>query len=212
MLPENRPVNLKTVAARVGLAPCSVSAVLNNTDAARAIPQATKERVYRAAAELNYRPNFLARSLRTRRTRMVAIVAPTLGRSSVARVVAAAQRRLHQHGYMVVLSTSHSNDAIPLCAQFQQRGIEGVIAIDAPLPDQLDLPVTLLEMGYRTSHDSVADELDAVPELGLSAAEAVMRQIEEPGTSRRINMAGMTKAFAEARPISFTYASAAETA
>ena len=92
MLGENKAVNLKAVAARVGLAPCSVSAILNHTEAARAIPQATKDRVYRAAAELNYRPNFLARCLRTKRTRMVAVLAPGLDRSAVARVVAAAQR------------------------------------------------------------------------------------------------------------------------
>jgi DNA-binding LacI/PurR family transcriptional regulator len=39
-----------------------------------AIPQRTKDRVFRAAAELNYRPNLWARSLRTKRTRMVAAI------------------------------------------------------------------------------------------------------------------------------------------
>ncbi len=134
MLPEKKAVNLKTVAARVGLAPCSVSAILNDTEAARAIPQKTKDRVYRAAAELNYRPNILARSLRTKRTRMVAVVAPGLGRSGVARVVAAVQRRLHQSGYLLVLATCDGGDPNHLCAQFQQRGIEGIISIDANLP------------------------------------------------------------------------------
>ena len=112
MLPENKAVNLKTVAARVGLAPCSVSAILNDTIAARAIPQATKDRVYRAAAELDYRPNFVARSLRTKRTRMVAVIAPGLGRSAVAEVVAAAQRQLHQHGYTVVLAACDDGDCM----------------------------------------------------------------------------------------------------
>ena len=50
--------NLRAVAERVGLAPCSVSSVLNNAPAAQAIPQSTKERIFKAAAELNYRPNF----------------------------------------------------------------------------------------------------------------------------------------------------------
>ena len=62
MLLETKAVTLKTVAERVGLAPCSVSAILNNTEASRAIPQRTKDRVYRAASELNYRPNYWARS------------------------------------------------------------------------------------------------------------------------------------------------------
>ena len=46
-------VTLRTVADRVGLAPCSVSAILNNSAAALSIPQHTKERVLRAAAFLN---------------------------------------------------------------------------------------------------------------------------------------------------------------
>ncbi len=66
MSEKKSAVNLRTVAARVGLAPCSVSAVLNSTPASFSIPQHTKDRVFRAAAELNYQPNFSARSLRTK--------------------------------------------------------------------------------------------------------------------------------------------------
>src|ERR1700676_5653859 len=72
-------VSLRTVAERVGLAACSVSAILNNTPASRAIPQRTKDRVFRAAAELNYRPNLWARSLRTKRTRRVAAITSDIG-------------------------------------------------------------------------------------------------------------------------------------
>jgi DNA-binding LacI/PurR family transcriptional regulator len=179
MLPEKKAVNLKTVAARVGLAPCSVSAVLNNTKAARAIPQKTKNRIYRAAAELNYRPNIVARSLRTKRTRMVAVIAPGLGGFGVARVVAAAQRRLHQSGYLLVLATSDGDGANHLCAQFQQRGIEGVIAINANLPAQMNMPVTSVDLDYKTSATSVSDEMEVwLPDLGNTAAETIMRQIE----------------------------------
>jgi hypothetical protein len=213
MLSENKPVSLKTVAARVGLAPCSVSAILNNTEAARAIPQTTKDRVYRAAAELNYRPNFLARSLRTKRTRMVAVVAPGLGRSSVARIVAAAQRKLHRYGYMVVLATSDFDDPNHLCAQFQQRGIEGVISIDANIPPQMHLPVTSVELEYGTSRAPVIDDAEmALPELGDSAAESVMRQIEKPGCSRRLNIQGVPPTFSDMQPMNLGFASAAETA
>ena len=63
-----RPVTLKTVAEYVGLAAGTISAVLNDTAAARAIPQRTKERVLQAAAKLNYHPNPLARALRVNRT------------------------------------------------------------------------------------------------------------------------------------------------
>jgi len=170
MLPENKPVNLKTVAAKVGLAPCSVSAILNDTEAARAIPQATKDRVYRAAAELNYRPNFLARSLRTKRTRMVAIVAPGLGHSSVARVVAA-------------------DDGDRMCAQFQQRGIEGVVSVDASLPSQLNIPMTCVDLGYDTSVSNVPDLVQSsLSDLGDAAAQAIVQQIETGAGLRRLTL------------------------
>src|SRR5579863_6533919 len=115
MFPEKKSaVNLRTVAERVGLAPCSVSAVLNNTPASRAIPQSTKDRIFRAAAELNYRPNLWARSLRTKRTRMIAAVAPDFSRTPVAQVVAGVQTRLQEMGYLLVLGSVDASDSTQL--------------------------------------------------------------------------------------------------
>jgi LacI family transcriptional regulator len=190
MLGENKAVNLKAVAARVGLAPCSVSAILNHTEAARAIPQATKDRVYRAAAELNYRPNLLARSLRTKRTRMVAVLAPGLGRPGVAHVVAAAQRRLQESGYLLVLAASDDGDR--MCAQFQPRGIEGVISIEAEVPAQPNLPVASVHLGYGTP-DPIETWLH---ELGEAAAETIMRQIENQDSSLRLRVESLPTTYA----------------
>lgn len=207
MLPENKAVNLKTVAARVGLAPCSVSAILNDTEAARAIPQKTKDRVYRAAAELNYRPNILARSLRTKRTRMVAVIAPGLDRSGVAPVVAAAQRRLHQKGYLLVLA-AYDGDPTHLVAQFQQRGIEGIISIDANLPPQINMPVTAVDLGYGAPATPVSDQTEVwLPDLGDAAAEAIMRQIEDVG-SRRLQIQAMPPAYVDLRSLDLRFQTA----
>src|ERR1700739_2295001 len=149
MLAEKKnAANLKQVADRVGLEPCSVSAVLNNTPAAQAIPQKTKERVFRAAAELNYRPNLWARSLRTKRTRMIAAVALDFGRAPVAQVVAGVQTRLQKMGYLLALGSIDVSDSSQICMQLQQRGIEGVIAIDAVVLRPSDLPAALVELGY----------------------------------------------------------------
>jgi hypothetical protein len=171
--------NLRAVAERVGLAPCSVSSVLNDAPAARAIPQATKERIFRAAAELNYRPNFWARSLRTKRTRMVAAITPDFGWPAVARVIAAAQERLQRRGYLLVLASLDSADTPHIHAQFQQRGIEGVIAVQAALPQQLDLPVAAVELTGLAPSDFAEESVQSwLAELGISAAETVMRNIE----------------------------------
>lgn len=187
MLIENKAVSLKTVAAKVGLAPCSVSAILNHTEAARAIPQSTKNRVYRAAAELNYRPNFMARSLRTKRTRMVAVIAPALDRFGIASIVMAAQRRLHERGYMLVLAGPDECDH--MCAEFQQRGIEGVVAIDIQVPPQLKMPVILIDFGRGTFCTQDPAQMQTCrADLGESAAEAVIKQIENEKGSRRLTI------------------------
>jgi DNA-binding LacI/PurR family transcriptional regulator len=183
-------VSLRTVAERVGLAPCSVSAILNNTPASGAIPQRTKERVFRAAGELNYRPNLWARSLRTRRTRLVAAITSDIGRAPVARVVAGVQNLLHRRGYLLALGTfdcASEWNTIPV--QLQQRGIEGVIAIDSILPQELELPVASVDLEYMTLLEPLADDTQTwLSELGESAAETVLRQIEKDSTPRRMKV------------------------
>jgi DNA-binding LacI/PurR family transcriptional regulator len=184
MLPEKKSAaNLKTVADRVGLAPCSVSAILNNTPAARAIPQRTKERVFRAAAELNYRPNLWARSLRTKRTRMIAAVASDFGRVPVAQVVAGVQTRLQEKGYLLALANVDASDSNQLPMQLQQRGIEGIIAIDAVIPRSLGLPTALVELGYGASSEPLTQAVRTwLAGAGESAAESIVEQIEKQGS------------------------------
>jgi DNA-binding LacI/PurR family transcriptional regulator len=174
------------VAERAGLAPCSVSAILNNTPASKAIPQSTKDRVFRIASELNYRPNLWARSLRTKRTRMVAAVARDFGRGDIARVVAGVQSRLHKRGYLLALSTPDFEDANHVTAQFRQRGIEGVIAIEAAIPMQMELPVAAVDLGYMEASGSMPEAMQTwLSALGESAAEVMIRQIEQESSSRR---------------------------
>jgi len=180
LLGKKSVANLKTVAETVGLAPCSVSAVLNNTQAAQAIPQSTKDRIFRAAAELNYRPNLWARSLRTKRTRMIAAVAPDFSCTRVAQVVAGVQTRLQEMGYLLVLGSVDASDSTQFYVQLQQRGMEGVIAIDRGVPRALGLPTALIELEYEESSEPLTETVRAwLTGVGESAAETIVGQIEK---------------------------------
>src|SRR5579859_3824409 len=53
-------VTLKTVAEHLGLTPGTISAALNNSAAARSIPERTKKRIFAAAKDLNYPKLFCA--------------------------------------------------------------------------------------------------------------------------------------------------------
>ncbi|HET6177515.1 MAG TPA: LacI family DNA-binding transcriptional regulator [Candidatus Sulfotelmatobacter sp.] len=191
MSDKKNVVSLRTVAERVGLAPCSVSAVLNNTPASRSIPQRTKDRVLRAAAQLNYRPNYSARSLRTKRTHMVAVVSADFGHSPVARVVAAAERSLRRRGYLLVLGAFSSPSAWDSVSRdLQQRGIEAVIAIDASLPRELELPNVSIDLAYLTPGEPFVEGVGAwLTELGESAVKAVLEQIETKAAARQTKTA-----------------------
>ena len=61
-------MTLKQVAQALDLSPTTVSLVLNRSPAAASIPAETQRRVFAAAEKLGYRPDFLAQSLRSRRS------------------------------------------------------------------------------------------------------------------------------------------------
>ena len=64
---ENKTITLKILARHLGFTAGTISAVLNDSPAARRIPQTTKDRILAGARQFNYQPNPLARALRTGR-------------------------------------------------------------------------------------------------------------------------------------------------
>jgi hypothetical protein len=186
MQDKKTSVTLRTVAGRVGLAACTVSAVLNKTAAALAIPERTQNRIFRAAAELNYRPNLSARSLRTRRSNMVAVIGADFGQARMARVVSGMERTLRRRGYLLVVGTFGSNaESRSLSAELQQRGIDGVMAIGTSLPRELELPVVSVHLGDVAMQEPFTDDVCSwLTELGESAADAVLWKIETKDAPR----------------------------
>jgi DNA-binding LacI/PurR family transcriptional regulator len=177
---RRKPVTLKTIADRVGLAPCSISAVLNNSPAARGIPQHTKDRVLRVASQLKYQPNFAARSLRTRRTHSVAVIAHDLGSAGIAPALAGIERSTHTRGYMLIIagwdgtSEALSNHLLHL----RQRGVEGLLLIDSPIQPSLSLPVVVMETDETPRLEGGIADGRHVQAQGERAANTLVDQIE----------------------------------
>ena len=143
-------VTLRDVAERVGLAPGTVSAVLNDAPSARAIPEPTRKRIQAAAAELDYRPNFLARSLRKRRTYTVGLIIEEIGDAYGAMVIKGVEAYLRRNNYFF-LTVIHRHDASMLRSHSQlllERGVEGFITVDTTLQEPLPLP-TVCVAGHR---------------------------------------------------------------
>src|SRR5882672_8732476 len=67
-------VTMRDVASLSGFSPATVSIVLNNAPLARYIASATKKKIEESARKLGYRPNAMARFLRSKRTNSVGVM------------------------------------------------------------------------------------------------------------------------------------------
>src|SRR6516164_1380436 len=135
-------VTLKTIAEHLGLTPGTVSAALNNSPAARSIPEHTKNRIIEAAQALNYRPNFFARTLRLRRTYTIGVIAEEIGDAYGAMVISGIEEYLRENNYFF-LTVLHRHDPKLLQTYAQMlrtRGVEGLITTDASVKQALTLP------------------------------------------------------------------------
>jgi LacI family transcriptional regulator len=132
---SQKPISLKELAKRLNLSPTSLSLVLNGSPAAGTIPKTTQDLIFAAAKKFNYHPNFLARSLRVRRTFAVGVLMPELSEGYCSLVLTGVEDVLRNNGY-VCLATSHRHEPGLIetsLTSLRERGVEGIIAVDTPL-------------------------------------------------------------------------------
>ncbi|MFL5257148.1 MAG: LacI family DNA-binding transcriptional regulator [Rhodopila sp.] len=101
------PVKITDVAAAAGVAPMTVSRVINTPD--RVSPETTA-RVRAAIERLGYVPNLIAGGLSSRKSRMVAAIVPTIVHPMFAGMVQSFTAAMRQAGYQVMLSISGYED------------------------------------------------------------------------------------------------------
>jgi hypothetical protein len=196
---ELQPVTLRTVADFVGLAPCSVSAVLNNSAAGMSIPQHTRERVWHAARQFNYRPNYSARALRTRRTYTVALLLPDIGYAPAARIAAGAEDFLRENDYCMILAAC---DYSPhwqhrQLAQLRQRGVEGLIVLQADLPVPAEFPAAkIADVPHDPEHAMTLSAKESLTIIGRKAATQPVRQIESGSRGGKVSHLSQATMFA----------------
>ena len=143
-------VSLKSLAAQLELSPATVSLVINRSPAAKSIPQRTQDRIRAVARELNYRPNFVARSLRAQRSFTIGVVVPEISEGYAALVMSGIEDYLLQEGYFYfVVSHRHRSDLVEEYPRLlQERAVEGLIAVDTACQEGVPIPVVAVS-GHR---------------------------------------------------------------
>jgi LacI family transcriptional regulator, gluconate utilization system Gnt-I transcriptional repressor len=97
------PVKITDVAAEAGVAPMTVSRVLNTPDR---VSEPTARRVRLAIERLGYVPNLIAGGLSSRRSRMIAAVVPTIASPMFSEPVHTFTEMVGRAGYHVMLAIS----------------------------------------------------------------------------------------------------------
>lgn len=122
-------VTTHDVARVAGVSQPTVSLVLSNNTKAR-VSSETRERVLRAAEELGYQPNVIARALVLQRSYALGIIVPDLRNPFFAEIVSGAERVASDAGYAVFLCEARDRSRDLHIQALLERQIDGIM-IDA---------------------------------------------------------------------------------
>lgn len=122
--------NIKAVSKLAGVSVSTVSRVFTYPDK---VAEPTLKRVYEAAKLLNYKPNSLARQLRSNQVNTVLVIVPDLANAFFATVLAGVERVASEAGLSLLLSDSHDDfDTERSCIEMvQTRRADGVVQFGA---------------------------------------------------------------------------------
>ncbi len=193
---------MREVAERAGVAMSSVSRVLSDHPD---VSPVMRERVMTAVADLGYKPDLLAQSLRRRETRSVGFVVADISNQLFAEIAKGAEEALRAEGYSMLLTNSEGDPELDAAhvRLFEQRRTDGLIlslaredhqptieameAIDGPIvlidrDPQVSFPVSRVLSDHATGMRSAVDHL---LELGHRHIGLILGQPIRPTNERR---------------------------
>lgn len=130
---------IQDVARAAGVSPITVSRVFRNGDNVR--PE-TRKRVLQAAAELNYVPNAVARSLRQARSGLLAFINTDMMNPLFYDMARGAEDAAQAAGMTIVLGNSDDDPSLEAkyVRVMAEHRVDGIILIPAPTTTAADIP------------------------------------------------------------------------
>jgi DNA-binding LacI/PurR family transcriptional regulator len=186
---ERETVTSSDVARRAGV---SQSAVSRTFSPGASVSPGTRAKVMRAAAELGYRPNALARSLITKRSRIIGVALAYLNNQYYPMALEKLSLRLQAEGYhTMVFFAPNGQPADRLVATFLQYQVDAVIlasvALSSPWAaacERAGVPVVL----FNRSHEE--PRFSAVTSANVEGGRQVAAFLAAGGHRRPAYVAG----------------------
>ncbi|MFK7994246.1 MAG: LacI family DNA-binding transcriptional regulator [Granulosicoccus sp.] len=207
-----RKLKSRTTSAQVAeLAQVSQSAVSRAFTPGASVAPSTREKVMQAAQELGYRPNAIARSLISGRSRMIGLLAAYLDNQFYPIVVERLGRALQAHGYHTLLFITEDGDSDQQLEKLLSYQVDAVVMLSATLSSALArecrdaaIPVVLFNRDVPDSlSSSVVSDNEAGGRLvGNHLLDTGHKRIayiagDEDSSTNRDREAGFTQALAD---------------
>lgn len=185
----NRKPSSKDVARLAGV---SQSAVSRAFTPGSSIRQATRETIFSAAKQLGYQPNVMARSMITRRSKIIGFVFGYMENQYYPVALEKLSRRLQTLGYHSLMFFADSNEpADRIVEEFLQYQIDAVVLASVSLsPDWIDachsvaVPVILFNRAID------AEDVSAVTSANHAGGRVVADFLMDGGHQRIVYMSG----------------------
>jgi LacI family transcriptional regulator len=164
-----RSPTLKQLAEHLGLSPATVSIAMNGGPNS-GLAAETQRTIRKAAREMGYRPNYLARWLRTRKSCILGVIIPEVSQGYTVLVLRGLEDYLVGTEYFYFAASHHNRPELleEYAYKFLDRAVDGLIVISAPWELQLDVPVVVVssrQVAKGAIHVSI--DHDYAAELGL---------------------------------------------
>ncbi|MCY6484991.1 LacI family DNA-binding transcriptional regulator [Clostridium aestuarii] len=143
--------SIKDVAREANVSIATVSRVLNNVDV---VNEDTKKKVLEAIKKLDYRPNIVARSLKTQKTKTIGIIIPDISNQIYPEVVRGAEDVANIYEYNIILCNTDLDPQkeMEYLRVLSEKMVDGVIYISNSLEENIvktikniKMPLVLIE-------------------------------------------------------------------
>ena len=160
---------IRDVARESGYSASTVSIVLNSAPLSRYIPEETKTRIHVAARKLGYRPNPLARSLRSQRSNIVGVMVFDITDPFCTPILRGLENSLYQANYLSLLADAHNEPHRfeRYLEMLLDRRVEGLIIIANWLVTDIKLLADLTARQVPTVIAGRAYEIDTVSTVSV---------------------------------------------
>ena len=202
------PVRLKDIARDLNVSVMTVSKVVRGC---ADVGAETRGRVLARIKELNYQPNWVARSLAARRTFMIGLIVPDLMHSFFAEIAKGVASTIRPLGYDVVICNSEEDGAVEASEieRLLGRQVDGLLLASAQSPasaqvfDRIEargVPYVLIDRHFPDSRASYVGADDAA--IGRLATNHLIergcRRIAHISGTQLTTGAGRQKGYQEA--------------